>query len=107
MAEKLLVYAGSANSGTGGFGYTEKVVLKLNVKLNIGHAVYMDNFYNSVALSQQIMQAKIYTAGTISAICGGNPQNITSRKIFKDKFIFINKKAHGRITQNTYLYLSQ
>lgn len=84
MAQKLLVYAGSADLDTGGPGHTEKVVLKLlDGKLSVGHAVYMDNFYNSVSLSEKLLHAKTYTTGTLRANRGGNPKNVTSKKLRK------------------------
>nr|CAI5858515.1 unnamed protein product [Callosobruchus analis] len=43
-------------------------------KKGAGHSLYMDNFYNSVGLSEQLLQEKVYTTETLRANGAGNPK---------------------------------
>lgn len=37
----------------------------MSEKLNNGHSIYMDNFYDSIDLAQQLLQKKTYCTGTL------------------------------------------
>jgi len=51
---KFAVYTGILDD-LGGKGHAANVVLHLmSEKLNNGHSVYMDNFYNSIDLAEQL-----------------------------------------------------
>lgn len=63
---KFHVYAGAEDNEVGGKGHTEKVVLHLlREKLGKGHAVYMDNFYNSFSLASKLLAEKTFCTGTL------------------------------------------
>nr|CAH7717070.1 unnamed protein product [Callosobruchus chinensis] len=58
MVQKILVYGGSSDPDVGGKKHTEKVVHSLmEDKKSAGHSLCMDNFYNSVGLSEQFVIA--------------------------------------------------
>lgn len=50
--------------------------------LNIGHSLYMDNFYNSVSLAENLLAKKTHVTGTLRANRSRNPP-ITKSKLKK------------------------
>lgn len=82
MVQKILVYGGSADPDVGGAKHTIKVVQKLmEGKTGVGHALYMDNFYNSLDLSTILLQGQTYTTGTLRGKRLGNPKNVLTKKL--------------------------
>jgi hypothetical protein len=56
-----LPYTGSADPELSESQHTEKVVLALLAdKLDSGHSVFMDNYYNSVNLTTELLQRNKY-----------------------------------------------
>jgi hypothetical protein len=56
---KVAVYTGILDD-LGGKGHAANVVLHvMSKKLNNGHSIYMDNFYNSIDLAEQLLQKNI------------------------------------------------
>lgn len=52
---------------SGGKGHAANVVLHfMSEKLNNGNSIYMDNFYNSVNLIQQLLQKNTYIPEAIN-----------------------------------------
>lgn len=87
-ALKILVYAGSADPELSGEGHTEKVVLALMAeKLVNGHSLFMDNFYNSVKLTEELLRRKTYVTGTLSSNRKGNPQEVVKKKLKKGELV--------------------
>ncbi|XP_050312885.1 piggyBac transposable element-derived protein 4-like [Anthonomus grandis grandis] len=85
---KMLVYAGSADTELSGERHTEKVVLALMAeKLDNGHSLYMDNFYNSVKLAEELLTRKTYVTGTLRSNRKGNPQEIIKKKLKKGELV--------------------
>lgn len=65
LVMKFAVYAG-ANDVLSGEGHSQKVVLHLmNDWLGKGHSVFSDNFYNSISLTQALIEKKTYITGTL------------------------------------------
>ncbi|KAJ8939480.1 hypothetical protein NQ318_022534 [Aromia moschata] len=84
---RCFVYSG-AQGELGGTGHAEKVVMSLMKGLeNKGHALYMDNFYNSVTLCQQLLQNKTYVTGTLRKGRKGTPKVVADCKIGKGEII--------------------
>ncbi|XP_046687886.1 piggyBac transposable element-derived protein 4-like [Homalodisca vitripennis] len=80
---RFLVYSGSL-SDLGGKGHATKVVLHLmRGKLNHGHSLYMDNFYNSFPLAYQLLRKKTYCTGTLRADRKYLPDEVKSAKVKK------------------------
>ena len=80
---KTLVYCGSLDS-TGGKGHSENVVLHLmEGKLDKGHALYMDNFYNSQYLASLLLDRHTYCTGTLRKNRKNNPPEVLQAKLKK------------------------
>ncbi|XP_046391504.1 piggyBac transposable element-derived protein 4-like [Ischnura elegans] len=76
------VYTGAQDCVIGGRGHTDKVVKYLLQKfLNAGHAVYMDNFYNSVNLCLHLLQNNTYVTGTLQGNRKNNPLDVVNKKL--------------------------
>lgn len=78
---KFRLYEGSSDvySGT---GHTTKIVLHLlEEKLRQGHAVYLDNFYNSVELANKLLEKETYCTGTLRSDRKHNPQEVMKAKL--------------------------
>ncbi|XP_025192086.1 piggyBac transposable element-derived protein 4-like, partial [Melanaphis sacchari] len=66
----------------GGKDHAENVVLHLmSEKLNNGHSIYMDNFYNSIDLAEQLLQKKIYCTGTLRSNRKHIPEAVVKSKL--------------------------
>nr|XP_022900680.1 piggyBac transposable element-derived protein 4-like [Onthophagus taurus] len=64
--------------------HTEKIVQKLlQGKLNAGHALFMDNFYNSYSLAIKLLDQNTYCTGTLNKKRKDNPNSIMTKKIKK------------------------
>ncbi|KAF9806460.1 hypothetical protein SFRURICE_001255 [Spodoptera frugiperda] len=78
----LCVYEGNAK----GINKTEKLVLNLmQPYLYLGHELYMDNYYNSVALSDKLLSCMTHTTGTLRKDRKDNPKDVI-RKVLKKGF---------------------
>lgn len=81
------VYA-STEDETAGKGHTEKIVEKLmENKLDVGHSIYMDNFYNSYNLANKLVRRLTFCTGTLNKNRKDNPRVITSKKLKKGENI--------------------
>lgn len=68
---------------------TSSLVLRLmQPYLNKGHHLFMDNFYNCVELSKELLKHKTHTTGTLRPNRKGNPQEVTSKKLKKGEYIW-------------------
>jgi hypothetical protein len=82
LALKLIVYGGSADTELGGKDHTKKVVQKLiEGKTGIGHSIFMDNYYNSVPLTEALLQDKTFVTGTLRSNRKGNPDTVVNKKL--------------------------
>lgn len=85
---KIIVYSGSADAELSGSQHTEKVVISLlREKLGVGHSIFMDNFYNSVKLTKELLDNKTYVTGTMRANRKGNPPEVLSKKLKKGELV--------------------
>ncbi|XP_049876310.1 piggyBac transposable element-derived protein 4-like isoform X5 [Pectinophora gossypiella] len=89
----LMMYAGKdAENEVQKGKKTEKLVLHLmKPYLLKGHHLYMDNYYNSVQLSQKLVDLKTHTTGTLRANRKGNPQEITKKKLKRNQHVWMRK----------------
>lgn len=79
---KIHVYAGAADQLVGGRNDVQKVVMLLMDKfINKGHSLYMDNYYNSVTLCNELLEKKTYVTGTLRGSRVGNPLEVITAKI--------------------------
>ncbi|XP_069695180.1 piggyBac transposable element-derived protein 4-like, partial [Periplaneta americana] len=83
MVLRILVYTGQIDN-LGGKVHASNVVLKpMDTKLNVGHVLYMDNFYNSYDLALQLLQADTYCTGILCSNLKNNPDEVTKSKLQK------------------------
>ncbi|KAJ4442471.1 hypothetical protein ANN_04057 [Periplaneta americana] len=55
----------------------------MDSKLNVSHALYMDNLYNGYHLALQLLQADTYCTGTLCSNRKNNPNEVTKSKLQK------------------------
>ncbi|XP_046663005.1 piggyBac transposable element-derived protein 4-like [Homalodisca vitripennis] len=76
------VYAGVNDFDLGGVGHSKTVVLHLmQDRLDLGHAVHMDNYYNSFDLSKELLDRKTYTTGTLRPKRKNTPSEVVETKL--------------------------
>lgn len=64
LVQKIAVYTGMLDE-IGGRGHAQKVVLHLmENRLNVGHHLYMDNYYNSFDLAKTLLDQGTHCTGT-------------------------------------------
>ncbi|XP_052738468.1 piggyBac transposable element-derived protein 4-like [Bicyclus anynana] len=106
---KFQVYAG-ANDETSGQGHSSKIVFKLlEERLDCGHHVYMDNYYNSYGLAVKLLDRQTYCTGTLRKNRKDNPVEIGSVSLEKgeNKSLFLNGVHVGKWRDKRYvLYIS-
>ena len=74
---------------------TSSLVLRLiQPYLSKGHHLFMDNFYNSIELSKELLRHKTHTTGTLRSNRKGNPKEVTSKKLKKGEHIW---RGRGQI----------
>ena len=59
--------------------------------LDKGHHAIMDNYYNSVPLSNKLLKRKTHTTGTLRSNRRGNPKEITNKKLKKGEHKWLRK----------------
>nr|XP_023027317.1 piggyBac transposable element-derived protein 4-like [Leptinotarsa decemlineata] len=80
---KVLIYT-RAMDNLGGKGHTTKVVLDLMRNyLDSGHSLYLDNFYNSFELANELTNRRTYCTGTLNAKRKNNPKAVIDKKLKK------------------------
>lgn len=80
LSLKIHVYKGKRDQDEGEKGHTDKVVIKLLENyLGSGRHVYMDNFYNSLALSEFLLRNQMNVTGTLRVNRKGNPTMVATK----------------------------
>lgn len=80
---KFSVYTGTLDE-YGGRGHASKVVMHLmEEKLDAGHALFMDNYYNSYDLAVQLLQRNTLCTGTLRSNRQNTPLDIKNAKLGK------------------------
>ncbi|KAE9521286.1 hypothetical protein AGLY_018305 [Aphis glycines] len=84
---KFAIYTGVFDD-MGGQGHASKVVLHLmSEKLENGHSLYMDNFYNSFDLATSLIQKNTYCTGTLRINRKNTPVEVKQAKLKKGENI--------------------
>ncbi|KAJ8927090.1 hypothetical protein NQ314_020485 [Rhamnusium bicolor] len=82
-----MVYTGALDD-SGEKGHTKKVVLNLlKDYFGSGHSVYMDNFYNSYELANDLTKRENYCTGTLSKKRKNNPEEVVVKKLKKGETV--------------------
>lgn len=89
----LIMYAGKNYHDENETGKkTEKIVMRLmRPYLLKGHYLFMDNYYNSVTLSQKLLDLKTHSTGTLRTNRKDNPKELTTKKLNKNEHIWVRK----------------
>lgn len=87
LTVKFKIYGGGGDELSGP-GHTSKVVFYLMQEmLGNGHAIYMDNFYNSFSLASQLLANNTYCTGTLQAGRKMNPAAVVTKQLKKGESI--------------------
>ncbi|KAG8235816.1 hypothetical protein J437_LFUL016129 [Ladona fulva] len=85
---RQIVYTGAGDPEVGGAGHVDCVVMKLLEKYKeLGHSVYMDNYFNSVNLVRQLKLAKLQCTGTLRKNRKNNPKDVIAAELRRDEHI--------------------
>lgn len=83
MCVRFTIYSGKGGE-LGGKGHALKVVKYLmQHKLNVGHSMFMDNYYMSFPLASYLLSHKTYSTGTLRSDRKYLPKEVTSVKLKK------------------------
>lgn len=87
----LRIYSGKS-SETNGISKLETLVLYLlDPYLDRGHHVFMDNFYNSLSLSNRLLNRKTHTTGTLRQNRSGNPEKVVKAKLKRGQHCWMRR----------------
>uniref|UniRef100_A0A1A9V134 DDE_Tnp_1_7 domain-containing protein n=1 Tax=Glossina austeni TaxID=7395 RepID=A0A1A9V134_GLOAU len=96
-ALNLDIYKGKVTYEVSSLSVVDSVVMRLmEPYLLKGHALFMDNYYNSVGLSNRLLSFKTHTTGTLRTNRKMNPKVVTQKKLKKGEHIW-------RIQGNVYI----
>uniref|UniRef100_A0A0N5BQU6 DDE_Tnp_1_7 domain-containing protein n=1 Tax=Strongyloides papillosus TaxID=174720 RepID=A0A0N5BQU6_STREA len=85
---KHRIYDGTKIDFDGSSSATESIVLDLMKNyLSKGHSLYMDNFYNSIKLSERLLEFATYSTGTLRSNRKLNPRDVVDAKLKKGEII--------------------
>ncbi|CAG5059230.1 unnamed protein product [Parnassius apollo] len=80
----IIMYTGKTDDPSDKGKKTENLVLRLMRPYMLkGHHLFMDNYYNSVPLSEKLLDLKTHTNGTLRANRKDNPKVVVSKKLKK------------------------
>lgn len=78
---KFIIYSGKGGE-LSGVGHADKVVMHLMFRrLNVGHSIFMDNYYNSFPLASELLRKGTYCTGTLRKHRKYMPEDVTSAKL--------------------------
>lgn len=82
-----IVYTG-ALGGASGRGHTQKVVLALlEGRFGLGHSIYMDSYYNSFELTNELGTRNTYCTGTLNVKRKTIPRSVLTHKLKRQETI--------------------
>jgi len=64
-----------------------------------GHTIFMDNYYNSVCLANQLLLRETHTTGTLRSNRKENPKCVLTKKLKTGEYLHIasQRKRNGKI----------
>lgn len=88
----FVIYTGKGTLVTNESTHTEQVVKELMKDyVEKGYWLFMDNFYNSVKLAEDLIKHKTYITGTLRENRKGNPKALFKTKLRKGEAVFKRK----------------
>lgn len=89
---KLHLYGGASDYLVGGKNHVQKVVDHLLSNfINVGHHLFIDNFYTSVSLVEKLYASKTFCTGTLRQKRKNNPREIELSKLKKGELCIVHK----------------
>lgn len=89
IINKLHVHGSSNDENLGDKDYIRTIVNKLlNGKRGQGYAVFMDNYYSSVSLVNDLLANKTYCTGSLQPKKIGNPPEVIQKKLQIGEFVY-------------------
>lgn len=90
----VILYTGKGTvSDDKGNGHSYQIVMKLLKNyFGKGHALYMDNFYNSIPLSEKLLKRGIQVTGTLRSNRKGIPDMVKKAKLKRGESTFARRK---------------
>jgi hypothetical protein len=86
---RVIVYSGQGHDISNTMSHTEYVVFKLmNGLFYKGRSLFMDNYYNSVHLSELLLEKKTFVTGTLRSNRKNNPKDVIDKKLKKGESIY-------------------
>nr|CAI5821426.1 unnamed protein product [Callosobruchus analis] len=92
------MYSGAEHKDVNMTKTTALVLRLLKPYLMKGHDVFMDNYYNSVELSEKLLNLRTHSNGTLRSNRRGNPKQLVKKKLKKGEHFWLRKK---------YVYISK
>ena len=90
---KTKIYCGREEIIQNDIGHAADVVLHLmDNYFGKGYILYMDNFYNSVALTDVLSSKQTYVCGTLRSNRRGNPKEVVKQKLKKGEVTWKRKE---------------
>ena len=90
----MQIYCGKSDLPSNSQNHTTLVVFSLmDGYLDIGHSLYMDNFYNSVSLIKQLTLRSTYVCGTLRANRKGNPKELVQKGLKKGEHSWMRSES--------------
>lgn len=86
---RIMVYSGQGHDISDNLSHTEFVVHNLmNGLFYKGRSLFMDNYYNSVHLSKQLLEKKTFVTGTLRSNRKFNPKDVINKTLKKGESIY-------------------
>ena len=85
---KVRIYSGESVPDDFGLGQSGAIVINLmDGLLDKGYRLFVDNYYNSFELAQQLIKEKTYICGTLRSDRTSNPLDVTKAKLSKGEVV--------------------
>lgn len=85
----IIIYSGKGTVQQGSRGHASSVVHEImQPYLNKGHTIYVDNYYSSVELAEDMLRNRTHVVGTLRNNRKGNPTEVIGKKLKKGEYIW-------------------
>ncbi|XP_046970772.1 piggyBac transposable element-derived protein 4-like [Vanessa cardui] len=97
---KIHLYAGAQDNVVGGRDHVKKVLRLLTQNyLNVGHSIYVNNFYASVDMANELLNNNTYLTGTLRQNKKGNPKDLINTKLQKNEACIMHNNKNVTVTK--------
>ncbi|KAH9636406.1 hypothetical protein HF086_006166 [Spodoptera exigua] len=97
---KIHLYAGSQDLTVGGRDHVKKVIRLLVANyLNNGHSLYVDNYYSSVDIAEELLNKKMHVTGTLNFNRKGNPKQVINARLQPTEACIMHNNKNITVTK--------